>query len=52
MIVVRLSEQNGSRGSIMLDKSVKLLNMLEDVQGETNCIEYSPFEIITIGIEI
>lgn len=52
MIVVRLSEQNDSRGSIMLDKSVKLLNMLEDVQGETNCIEYSPFEIITIGIEI
>ena len=52
MIVVRLSEQNGSRGIIKLGKKVKLLNMLEEVEGEADSIEYSPFEIITIGIEI
>lgn len=52
MIVVRLSEQDGKRGRIRLDKKVKLLNMLEDTEGETDVIEYKPFEIITIGIEI
>lgn len=51
MTVIRLSEQNGSRGIITLDKPVKLLNMLEEAEGETDVIEYSPFEIITIGIE-
>ena len=51
-IVLRLSEQDGKRGRIRLDKKVKLLNMLEDTEGETDVIEYKPFEIITIGIEI
>ena len=50
MTVVRLSEQDGKRGKIKLDKNVKLLNMLEEVEGETDVIEYKPFEIITIGI--
>ncbi|MCM1284579.1 MAG: hypothetical protein NC213_02905 [Acetobacter sp.] len=50
MTVIRLSEQNGSRGRIKLDKKVKLLNMLEDVESETDVIEYKPFEIITIGV--
>ena len=52
MIVVRLSEQNGRRGKIKLAGKVKLLNLLEDETGETETIEYSPFEIITIGITI
>lgn len=52
MIVIRLSEQDGKRGSIKLDKSVKVLNMLEDVLYETDVIEYKPFEIITIGVEM
>lgn len=51
-IVLRLSEQDGKRGRIRLDKKAKLLNMLEDTEGETDVIEYKPFEIITIGIEI
>ena len=51
MVVVRLSEQNGKRGRIKLDSKVKLLNFLEDVEGETDVIEYKPFEILTIGIE-
>lgn len=51
MTVIRLSEQDGTRGRIKLDKKVKLLNMLEEVEGETDIIEYKPFEIITIGVE-
>ncbi len=50
MTVVRLSEQDGKRGTIKLDKPVKILNMLEDIIGETDTICYSPFEIITIGV--
>jgi len=51
MTVIRLSEQNGKRGRLKLGQSVKLLNFLEDVIGETDTVEYKPFEIITIGIE-
>ncbi len=51
MTVIRLSEQDGKRGKIHLDKKVKLLNMLEEVQNETDVIEYKPFEIITVGID-
>ncbi len=52
MKVVRLSEQNGRRGKIKLPYKVKLLNMLEEIESEADVIEYSPFEIITVGIEI
>jgi len=52
MTVMRLSEQNGTRGRIKLSKKVKLLNMLEESQGETDVLEYKPFEIITIGVEL
>ncbi len=51
MTVIRLSEQNGTRGQIKLDKKVKVLNMLEEAECETDTIEYKPFEIITIGIK-
>lgn len=51
MTVIRLSEQDGRRGKIRLNKKVKLLNLLEDVEGETDVIEYTPFEMITIGVE-
>ena len=51
MTVIRLSEQNGDRGRIELGRNVKLLNMLEEEIGETDAIEYSPFEIITIGVK-
>jgi len=50
MTVIRLCEQDGKRGEIQLPEKVKLLNMLEDVEGETDTIEYKPFEIFTIGI--
>lgn len=51
MTVIRLSEQDGKRGKIRLSHKVKLLNMLEEVESETDVIEYKPFEIITIGVE-
>ncbi len=51
MTVIRLSEQDGKRGRIKLDKKIKLLNMLEEVEGEADVIEYKPFEIITIGVD-
>lgn len=51
MTIIRLSEQDGKRGRIKLDKKVKLLNMLEEIEGEADVIEYKPFEIITIGVE-
>lgn len=50
-IVVRLCEQNGERGVITLPEEVSVLNMLEDEISRTDKIEYSPFEIITIGFE-
>lgn len=51
-IVVRLCEQNGERGAIKLTEQVSLLNMLEDEIGTTDKIEYSPFEIITLGFKL
>ena len=50
MTVIRLSEQDGKRGQLKLPQKVKLINMLEDIEGETDIIEYKPFEIITLGI--
>ncbi len=49
MKVLRLCEQDGKRGKIKLPEKVKVLNMLEDVLYETDEIEYTPFEILTIG---
>lgn len=52
MIVVRLAECDGRRGTMHLPKKVKLLNMLEDVEGEADILTYKPFEIITVGIPL
>lgn len=51
MVVARLSEQNGESGRINLGRKVRVLNMLEETQQETDVIEYSPFEIITVGFD-
>lgn len=48
-IIFRLSEQNGHRGSIKLPETMKTMNMLEDIEGETDTICYTPFELITIA---
>ena len=48
-IVVRLSEQDGRRGNLRLPRKVQVLNMLEDVERETDSVDYTPFEILTLG---
>ena len=52
MVVVRLTVTQGHRGTLRLPKKVRLLNMLEDEEGESDCIAYKPFEILTIGIPL
>ena len=49
MTVVRLTETDGARGTLRLPRPVKLLNLLEDPQGESDVIPYRPFEILTLG---
>ena len=51
LLVVRLSEQDGKRGVLRFPCPVKVLNLLEDEQGETTDAAYKPFEILTIGIK-
>lgn len=51
-IVIRLSEQNGRRGRISLPRKVTLMNMLEDREKEVQEISYTPFEIITLALEV
>ena len=51
MVVARLSEQNGERGRINLGRKARVLNMLEETQRETDVVEYSPFETITVGFD-
>ncbi len=48
--VVRLCEQNGARGVINLPEEADILNLIEDKIGSSDRIEYSPYEIITLGI--
>ncbi len=50
-IVIRLCEQNGARGVINLPEEAAVLNLIEDEIGKTDRIEYSPFEIITLGLD-
>lgn len=50
-IVVRLAEQNGTRGILRLPFQVQPLTMLEDAEGEMEQeIVYKPFEIVTFAI--
>lgn len=51
MTVFRLSEQDGRRGTIRLSSPVKVLDMLERVEKETSELEYTPFTILTIGLD-
>lgn len=51
-VVFRLSEQDGLRGKIRLPFRGVLMNLLEDVERETEVLEYKPFEILTVGLEV
>ncbi len=52
MLVLRLSEQDGRRFRLALPRAVRVLNMIEDVQGEADTLAVSPFEILTVGIPV
>ncbi len=49
MTVLRFAETRGARGKIKFKEKIKVLNMLEDTEYETDEVSYKPFEIITIG---
>ena len=51
-VVFRLSEQDGMRGEVKLPFKGYLMNMLEDMEGETDTISYKPFEILTVGMPV
>ncbi len=51
-VIVRLSEQNGSRGILKTEEKVEVLNLLEDRQDIQDTIPYHPFEILTLGIPL
>lgn len=51
-IVVRLSEQNGARGTLKIPCEAAILNLLEDETGRAEEVNYSPFELITLGFDI
>ncbi len=52
-IIVRLSEQDGRRGTLKLNSSVQPVNMLEDACGEAvSEIAYKPFEIISFAYDL
>ncbi|MBR3767070.1 MAG: alpha-mannosidase [Clostridia bacterium] len=50
MTVLRFCETKGARGTLKFKSNIKVLNLLEDIEYETDTVEYKPFEIITIGI--
>ena len=52
MLVLRLSEQDGARRFLRCPRKVKLMNMLEDVEGEADILPVKPFEIVTVGIPL
>ena len=49
--VLRLSEQDGARGKISFPFPVTVMNMLEDPEGETQTVSFTPFEILTLGTD-
>ena len=52
LLILRLSEQDGRRGCLRFPGRVKLLNMLEDAEGESDTVAYHPFEIVTVGVPL
>lgn len=47
-IIIRLSEQNGKRGTIDFPEIVTVCDLMENPAYESKEIEYRPFEIITL----
>ena len=51
-VILRLSEQNGARGTLSGIGSFTVMDMTETPEYQTDSYRYSPFEIITIGIDL
>ncbi len=52
-VIVRLSEQDGRRGTLHLRTHVQPVNLLEDAEGEpTDTIPYTPFSIISFAVSV
>ncbi len=52
-IIIRLSEQDGTRGKLVLPFAVQPVNLLEDSEGErTDVIVYHPFELVSFAIPV
>ena len=51
-LVIRLSEQDGRRGTLSLPVEMVRMNMLEDAEGPADRISYHPFELLTLGIPL
>ena len=51
-VIFRLSEQDGRRGTLKLPWTMTVMNLLEDAEGETDTLCYTPFELITLGLPV
>lgn len=52
-VIVRVTEQDGTRGKIRLPFAVQPVTMLEDACGEmTDVIAYKPFEMLSFAVQL
>ncbi|MFA9378698.1 MAG: alpha-mannosidase [Lachnotalea sp.] len=52
-VIIRVTEQDGTRGKLTLPCLVQPVNLLEDVEGkQTDHMEYKPFEILSFALEV
>ena len=49
-LILRLTEQDGCRGSIRFPWPVTVTNLLEDAERETDTLAYGPFEMLTVAV--
>ena len=47
-LILRLTEQDGCRGSVRFPCPVTVTNLLEDDETETNTVAYGPFAMLTV----
>ena len=50
-LILRLTEQDGCRGTVRFPWPVTVMNLLEDEERETDTLEYRPFEMLTVAVE-
>ena len=47
-LILRLTEQDGRRGTVRFPFPVRTANLLEDEERETDTVAYGPFEMLTL----